>query len=148
MKTIYLIFGLGIILTFACNKEDDQFKVISEDDIIALKGMDEAFQAASLYNDSLSMCVNDPIGCDSMTMFYYDEQFHQNDDLFEMHHENYSHNNVGDDHYHDGTNNIQNGGMMHNENDGHNNEDHQFEHNQETLGLMMDLREMHDIIHP
>lgn len=144
MKSKYVILGLGIFLLFACNKEDDLFDVMPETDRIALEGMDEAYENALVYNDSLLVCSTEPMSCDSATMIHYDEMFHQFDEMFDFHHANYSHNNVGDDHHHEGDHNIRHGWMMHHNDD----EEHGYEHSIETFELMMDLREMHEDIHP
>ncbi len=93
MKSKYLIIAFGTFSFFACHKEDDLFKIIPETDLIALEGMDEAYETALLYNDSLLACSTDPTNCDSATMIHYDELFHQFEEMFDFHHENYSHNN-------------------------------------------------------
>lgn len=150
MKATYLILALGIFIFFACNKDDDLFKIMPENDLIALEGMDEAYENALLYNDSLLFCSNEPTSCDSATMFYYDNLFHQFDEMFDTHHQNYSHNNVSDDHHHEEGHNIRHGWMMgHDGEEEHNEEEnHEYEHSMETFELMMHLKEMHDEIHP
>lgn len=152
MKSRYVIFLLGLFVMVACNKEDDLFGIMPESDLIALEEMGEAYENALLYNDSLQLCSTEHMGCDSTTMFHYDELFHQFEEMFDIHHDAYSHNNVGDDHHHEGGHNIRHGGMMnHNGDSGHNDDDghdEEYEHNMETLELMMDLREIHKGIHP
>jgi hypothetical protein len=160
MKATYLVFALGIFILFACNKDDDLFKIMPESDLIALEGMDEAYEEALHYNDSLMLCVSEPLNCDSATMYHYDELFHQFDEMFDLHHGNYSHHNEADDHHHDGGANIWHGNMMGHHNEGGHNEDEggdehgdedeheEYRHNRETFELMMHLRELHDEIHP
>ncbi len=145
MKLKYLIPALGIFLLFACNKEDGLFKVMPETDLIALEGMGEAYENALLYNDSLLICTTGQMNCDEATISHYDELFHQFDEMFDSHHADYSHNNVGDDHHHEDGHSIRHGSMMHHDDGG---EEHGYEHNMETTELMMDLREMHEGIHP
>jgi len=147
MKSKYLVIAFGIFLFFACNKEEDFFMVIPETDLISLERMNEAYETALLYNDSLLVCSTDRINCDSATVFHYDDLFHQFDEMFDFYHENYSHNNVSDDHHHDGDYNIRHGGMMHHD-DGEDHNDDEHEHNMENFELMMNLREMHEGIHP
>lgn len=160
MKSTYLILALGIFILLACNKnEDDLFKIMPESDLIALEGMEEAYEMALQYNDSLMLCTSEPLSCDSATMYHYDELFHQFDEMFDLHHGNYSHHNEGDDHHHDGNNNIWHGNMMehHSEDGNHDDEDgdehgddehEEYGHNRETFELMKHLREIHEEIHP
>ena len=150
MKSKYLILAFGIFLFLACNKEDDLFDVMPETDLISLEGMDEAYESALLNNDLFLACTTEPMNCDSITMFHYDDLFHQFEEMFDFHHGNYSHNNVADDHHHEGDHNIRHGWMM-NHDDGEEHteeEEHGYDHNMETLELMMELREMHEDIHP
>jgi len=142
MKSKYFIFVLSISFLLACNKDNDLFDIMSTSDLAALEGMDEAYDNALLYNDSLQLCSDEPTSCDSVTIAHYDEFFHQFDEMFNFHHGNYSHNNICDDHHHEGVNNVHHNGMM-----GHDNE-HEYEHNMESLELMMELREIHEGIHP
>ena len=146
MRSKYLMFiFLGILVIFACNKDDDHFDEMSESDLIALEGMSEAYEAALRYNDSLTICTNDPLGCDSTTMFHYDDMFHQFDDQFNIHHNEYSHNNEDDDHHHSNGQSVWHGNMMgHGDNESHSG----YEHNNETFEDMRHLRELHDDIHP
>lgn len=153
MKSKYLMFiFLGFLVVFACNKEDDLFDMLSESDHEALEGMEEAFEAATRYNDSLTICINDFTSCDSVRMWHYDDMFHQFDEMFDHHHGEYSHNNHDDDHHHNDGHTIWHGGMM-GHGDGHDDggsddDEHEYEHNNETFEAMRHLREMHDEIHP
>ncbi len=152
MKGKKLIPLLSILLLFACNKADDLFDIMPENDLIALEGMDEAYDNALIYNDSLLLCGTDPTTCDAAAIAHFDELFHQFDAMFDDHHENYTHNNMDDDHHHEGGHNVRHGWMMdehHGEEDEHGDEgDHEYEHNMETLEMMMELREMHEGVHP
>jgi len=152
MKTNLLFLFLGTLFFFAaCETEDTLFEVMPQSDIIALEGMDESFNLASIYNDSLAFCADELLECDSETLAHYDDIYHQHDDLFELHHQNYSHNNMDDDHHHEGNNNIMHGDMMgHDGDDDHDDGDgdHEMGHTMETFEMMMELREHHDEIHP
>ncbi|MFT5168192.1 MAG: hypothetical protein ACI8P3_003433 [Saprospiraceae bacterium] len=146
MNFKYLILVSISFLFFACNKADDLFDVMPESDLIAIDGMEVAYDSALRYNDSLLLCSTEPGSCDSVTMFHYDDIFHHNDSLFILHHENYSHNNMGDEHHHEGGSIVHHGGMMHHDDhdDGHD----KYEHNDATFDMMKELREMHEGIHP
>lgn len=147
MKLKYLILVFGILFIFSCMDDEDHLDVMSESDLVALEEMGESYEAALRYNDSLTICTNEPSSCDSTTMFHYDDMFHQFDDMFNFHHENFSHNNVDDDHHHPDGQTVWHGNMMghdDNSNDGHG----EYEHNNESFEEMMHLRELHDEIHP
>lgn len=166
MKVKYLVLVFSISFLFACNKEDDLFEIMPVNDLIALEEMGEAFEHALLYNDSLTLCSTEAMSCDPSTIAHYDELFHQFDEMFNLHHENFSHNNIGDDHHHEAGNTIRHGWMMndheegehheeeddddeHGEEDEHGNEDeHHYEHNLNTYHLMKELREHHAEVHP
>ena len=150
MKSIYLVLLFGLSIIVACDKGDGMFDVLPEGDEIALEGMGEAYEHAFLYNDSLSVCHDEPMSCDADFIARCDEQFHQFDEMFDLHHNNYSHNNFDDDHHHEGNNNVHHGGMMnHHPDDGHKGgEDHGYEHNFEAFQMMVQLREIHERVHP
>jgi hypothetical protein len=157
MKSKYFILVFSFSFLFACNKSNDLFDVMPESDIVALEGMDEAYNNALIYNDSLQQCADEPTSCNDATVAHYDEFFHQFDDLFDQHHEDYSHNNMGDDHHHEGGNNVRHGSMMgdddhcdhcDDDDDDDDDGDHEYEHNMETFEMMMQLREMHENVHP
>jgi len=148
MKSKYIILVFGILLLFACKNEEDHTEELSESDLIALEGMEENYEAALRYNDSLAFCMNGTLDCDSSTMLHYDEMFHQFDDMFNFHHENFSHNNDDDDHHHDDGQTVWHGNMMGHGGDPHEDDGHGYEHNNETFEEMMHLRELHDEIHP
>jgi hypothetical protein len=128
---------------------DEEFHVeaISESDQIALEGMKESYEAALLYNDSLTMCSIETFSCDSATISHFDDMFHQQDEFFEFHHGNFSHNNDGDDHHHPNGQTVWHDGMM--GHDQHSDDEHHgYEHNSETLENMNHLRELHLEVHP
>lgn len=146
MKVKYIVFILSISFIVACQKDNDQFIPMSDSDLAALEGMDEAYEIAFRYNDSLNLCSTNPQNCDSAIVAQYDEYYHHFDEMFNSHHGNYSHNNSCDDHHHQGGNSIHHNGMMDSyHNDGH---EHNYEHNMESLELMIQLREMHEGVHP
>ena len=147
MNSKYIILVLSVLLIFSCTDKEDHVDVLSESDEVALEGMGESYEAAFRYNDSLAMCINEPLSCDSATMTHYDEIFHQFDEMFKFHHENFSHNNIDDDHHHPNGQTVWHGNMMgHEENPDE--EHHEYEHNNESFERMMHLRELHDEIHP
>ena len=147
MKFKYLILAFGIILISACNMQDDHFEIMPESDKVALEGMSEAFEGALHYNDSLTICSNEPSSCDSTAMFHYDDMFHQFDEGFNSHHDEYSHNNEDDDHHHNSGQSVWHGNMM-GHGDSHSDDHGDYEHNDETLEEMMHLRDLHDGVHP
>ena len=161
MRVTILVSVFSIFLLFACNKEDDLFTVLPESDLVALQGMEDAYDNALMYNDSMLLCTDQPT-CNDAMMMHYDEMFHQFDEMFDMHHGNYSHDNMDDDHHHEGGQNVWHGDMMNGHdnhgqdnhgqgNNGHDDNDgdgHGYEHNMETFQMMMDLREMHKQVHP
>lgn len=140
-----IIIAVSIIFFSACNKEEDLFDVMPESDLIALEGMDLAYDEALLYNDSLGFCSNNSLDCTSNMFDHYETMFHQFETMFDEHHKNYSHNNVGDDHHHEGTSNIRHGWMMNNHGQEEHNEGgaHGYEHNMESLDKMTDLMKEH-----
>ncbi len=148
MKVSHLILILVAFGFAACN-DDDLFKVMPESDILALEGLHGAYDNAVVYNDSLMLCAENPGSCDSVLMVHYDEMFHQFDSLYNFHHDNYSHNNVGDDHHHVGDSGIMdhNGMMDDHEDYMHGAGDHEYMHNSETHELMEELRKMHEDFH-
>ena len=61
MKSKYLILVFGVLFFFACNQDEDHFDEMPQSDNVALEGMGEAFEAATHYNDSLTilmLCCN------------------------------------------------------------------------------------------
>ena len=147
MKVFHLIFILGILGFVACNN-DDLFQVMPQSDILALEGLHGAYDNAVVYNDSLMFCAENAGICDTAIMARYDEMFHQFDSLYNFHHDNYSHNNVGDDHHHGNNNEMGHHHMMDDHEDYiHSAGDHGYMHNSETHELMEELRRMHEDFH-
>ncbi len=135
-----------LLLLSACNMENHLFEDMPEKDVMALEGMEEAYENALVYNDSLMYCTTGEISCDTDMPFYYDDLFHQFDEMFTLHHNNYSHNNTDDDHHHEQGHNILHGWMM----NGHHMDEneHGYEHDIGSFEIMTVLRESHEDIHP
>ena len=153
MKIAYLFLMFSLSIFIACDK-DDFFDEIPQSDLIALEGMGEALEHAELYNDSLSLCGTE-LTCDEDLIAHYDNEFHHFDGLFSEHHNNYSHNNIGDDHHHDGDRNIRHGWMMNDHDDEEHDDDeeededeHEFGHDLDSYKMMLELREIHESVHP
>ncbi|MCB9326435.1 MAG: hypothetical protein H6571_22040 [Lewinellaceae bacterium] len=140
MNFKYLIPVLGLLFLMACNKNKDS---LSEADLIALESMEEAYEKAVQYNESLVLCSDVATACDSITIAQYDELYHQFDSMFDYHHENYSHGNDFDDHRHEG------GSMINmNNNCCDHGDEHGYDHNTETNEWMEELRLLHEPVHP
>ena len=163
MKTLIIYITVMCSIFLACTEEDNLFFTYNELDTISLDGMGEAFEHASLYNDSLIMCVDGNLNCDMIMLSRLDEMFHFYENEFEFHHSNYSHNNVSDDHHHENGQRVRHGWMMtdqhDDESDGHNNsgggpephddeEEHSYNHDLHSWDEMMDLIEHHNEVHP
>lgn len=146
MKSTHLIFGLIIFFLFACTPKNHLFEEMPEGDLIALEGMETAYENALVYNDSLKYCSTGQINCDTDSQFFYDDLFHQYDEMFSLHHNNYSHNNTDDDHHHEQGHNILHGWMM----NGHHRDEteHGYEHDISSFEIMTELRESHEQVHP
>ena len=149
MKYLYTILIFSVATFFvSCEKESDLVLEMSEADITATEGMEEAYHEAKEYNDSLIWCADTGTTCSVATVNYYDSLFHHFDDEFEMHHANYSHNNVEDDHHHSATSMHSHG----NPNVGHDEEEEEEGHNEghsiESHYEMEELRLEHKEYHP
>lgn len=126
MKTTKIIFaviiGLSISL-YSCN-DDDMNNELSQDDLVALEGLKEAYTGAVDANLVLKGVVEQD---DSDGIHFHDSVFHHFEGLFEEHHGNYSHANAHDDHHHDadGMHMGSNAMNSHDQNDGHHDDDHQ-----------------------
>lgn len=146
ISTIMLV---AAILTFsACHSGNDLFEIMPGSDIAAIEGMHNAYEEAKFYNESLEHCVNASTPCDPEMVTFYDHQFHRYDEMFDHHHNLYSHNNVGDDHHHENGNMTDHGMMNGQHGHLHTEEAHEYHHNQATFQDMVDLRVMHEFIHP
>jgi hypothetical protein len=101
MKTVYSIFVfISIFAMVSCDKESDLNQELSAADKVAAEGMEEAYESTRVYNDSLVWCDNSGSTCSLEFVNYCDSLYHNFDEEYNYHHNNYSHNNVGDDHHH------------------------------------------------
>lgn len=148
MRLSHLIFIPVVLIFGACHSGNDLFDIMPGSDIAALEGMHDAYEEAKFYNESLERCATASTPCDTETVTNYDEFFHKFDEMFDHQHNLYSHNNVGDDHHHE-NGNMEHHGMMDDHPDYvHNAAEHEYEHNAETFELMVEMRKMHELIHP
>lgn len=146
MKFTQIIFVFIVLFLFECTPKNHLFEEMLEGDLIALKGMETAYENALVYNDSLKYCSSGQVNCDTDSQLLYDDLFHQYDEMFSLHHKNYSHNNTDDDHHHEQGHNILHGWMM---NGHHRDEDeHGYEHDISSFEIMIELRESHLQVHP
>jgi hypothetical protein len=142
MKNIMvLLFGLLVIVS--CQKESNLNKELSDSDKLVIEYMEEDYKIAKLYNDSLIWCNDTSNNCASSFTEYCDSIFHVFDDLYEMHHNNYSHNNMEDDHHHSSMSEHHLENQVREEG----NEEHQG-HTLESYIMMTILRENHKPYHP
>lgn len=143
-NSILLILAAIVVLS-SCNKESDLADALSAEDEVATEGMEAAYGEAKLYNDSLIWCVDTNLACTNDFTAYCDSIFHASDSLYMMHHEDYSHNNMSDDHHHSNVNGHEHGMVEDHEEDPDG--DH-YEHSIETLEQMQQLRADHTAYHP
>ncbi len=147
-KIIVLMFVTGILFT-GCNNQEGIGEMTQQDQL-ALLGMEDALLGIISYNDSLVSYVDATGITNDSTCFYYDGQYHTSDSLYNTHHNNYSHGNGWDDHQCCGMmgnqgNMGQTNYMQHMNNEhgqdgmGHHEEDHEF---------MDSLTTAHDQYHP
>lgn len=126
-------------ITAGCGKTDDT-REPSETDKATFERMEAAYKAAIQYNDSLRWCINHSDTCPHEYLFHCDSIFHSFIHQWEYHHERYSHNTSGDDHYH-------RGGMT-NHHDRRKGDSHQQGHGFYQHELMTDLMAGHEHLHP
>ncbi len=92
------------VIIIGCSSDPDPFdeaRTLSPEDLAALEGMQTAIDQAFIYNDSLERSVMaSPVVTDSV-IHYYDGKFHMSDSLFNYYNDQYSHQNLQDDHHHD-----------------------------------------------
>lgn len=136
------LLSIGFITS--CHKESDLFTELSAEDELATEGMEEAFETAKLYNDSLIWCDDPNHNCTQTFIDYCDSIFHHHDNEYDTHHNNYSHNNVDDDHHHSAVSQHHHGKIEHHGED----DDEHHGHNQESHNEMNELREHHKPYHP
>ena len=136
------IFLLSLFLLSGCIGERNSSDTLSEQDILAVEKMAEAYDYAETYNDSLEWCIDVFEMCSENYMHNCDSVFHHFMDEFEHYHHEYSHNNVVDDHYHEAMSSHMNGNHGHGTNeDAHHH--HLFEQHYE----MDDLLHQHQAYH-
>jgi len=144
MKTIVSIIAIvAMVGILSCQKESDLIAELSPADELASEGMEEAYEAAKLYNDSLVWCDDTNHQCTAMFIDYCDSLFHAHDSSYNDHHANYSHNNVDDDHHHNANSQHHHGQVEHGED-----EEEHHGHNQESHQAMIMLRDFHGLYHP
>jgi len=143
MKTTMLAIAAALLLSYGCQDETDLFTEHSEADEIATEAMEEAFEGATLYNDSLVHC-SETGNCSDAFIQYCDSLFHEFDEEYDHNHEAYSHNNSSDDHHHGATSEHHHGKIEHHEDEGEEHHGHSIESETE----MQHLRELHKNYHP
>lgn len=148
MRISHLMPIIAVLLFIACNSSDDLFEIMPGSDIAAIEGMHDAYEEARFYNESLEHCFSASTPCDPEIVDFYDHQFHRYDEMFDHQHNLYSHNNVGDDHHHENGNMVDHGMMKGGTGHIHTAEAHEYQHNLATFQDMMDLRTMHELVHP
>ena len=111
---------------------------INEADQRAFSDMEESFQSARVYNDSLAYCGNMDSLCAPEYVQYCDSMFHHYANEWNRHHNNYSHDRLNSDHHHNG-NIMPHQGHHNRNNDGHHNTHH---------GTMDQLMGDHGRYHP
>lgn len=127
-----VVFGLG------CRK--DNLDKLNQSDQEALVGIEAAYDNAQVYNDSLIYCAGSGHSCSQEYIEYCDSMFHHYEDLWNHHHDDYSHDNPHDDHHHDSH------GMQHHGN--HNNHDDSEGHHETQHNQMEHLSDEHEPYHP
>ncbi|WP_420575436.1 hypothetical protein [Ekhidna sp.] len=118
-----VLLGLAIGL-YSCN-DDDMHNGLSQADLESLNGLREAYTNAVNENEAFKISIQDD---DLDGIHLHDSLFHHFQNLYEEHHENYSHENGHDDHHHDtdGMHMGSNGMNGHDDQDGHHAEDHEL----------------------
>jgi hypothetical protein len=97
MKTIKLMLMAGIAFTFySCDTNMNE--VISADDLSALQAMETSYLAAAEANTALADYTTTTGITNDETSMGFDNDYHQNDSIFEANHMMYSHSNNGDSH--------------------------------------------------
>jgi hypothetical protein len=144
MKTTNLILLItALFLMVSCEKKSDLIIEMSEADEIATEGMEEALHEAEEHNEELEVCA-DSNNCTVSEIATIDSLYHYHSDQYDFHHENYSHNNLDDDHHHSEVNTHSHGNPEHGEEE----EGEHHGHNIENHYEMIELREKHKEYHP
>lgn len=117
------LVGLSMSL-YSCNN-DDMHNELSQEDLLALNGLRDAYLSAFDANAELKLAVQQG---DDDGIHFHDSVFHHFEGMFEEHHNDYSHTNAHDDHHHDedGMHMGSNAMNMHNDEDGHHDDDHEL----------------------
>lgn len=120
MKNRYKAIVFCLITVASCQKINTEFSSISQQDVIAIEGMEKSYLDAVLYNDSIFYCLDSSLSCENEFIDYCDSLFHHYEDEYNLHHNSYSHLNAGDDHHHEYMNQNHHGnGTMGAQNQGH-----------------------------
>lgn len=144
MKSIFsILVAILFISIISCQKQSTLNEELSVEDLESVEGMEEAFEKANIYNDSLIWCLENNTNCVQEFIDYCDDIYHEQDGLYESHHNNYSHNNIEDDHHHGAVSNHSHGDSMHDEEE----EEELHGHNLENFTMMIELRELHESIY-
>ena len=136
MITIYSVIIISAIA--GCRK--DNYDKLSAADQEAFEGMEQTWNKAQLYNDSLVNCNSSGTPCSQAYIEHCDSMFHHYASQWSYHHDNYDHDNAHGDHHHDGH------GMHHHGN--HNNHDNNEGHHEYHHNMMDELMEDHEPHHP
>lgn len=129
----------SIVIFIRCEKSNEGTNEISQEDISSIEGMEKSYDLAKQYDDSLLVCLDSNQFCEDGFVEYCDSLFHNYDERYEYHHNNYSHQNGNDDHHHEYMGQNEHGNGMH---DGGNNQG--YMHDEESMNAMEELRELHD----
>lgn len=125
MKNANKIFLAGTIMFFAMTSCDtEQTSILSRENKIALKGMNEAYENAVKANTSFKIAAQ---AASSTDIHKFDSIFHYHHNYFEVQHNNYTHDGIHDDHLHEGQSMRGMNTMMNNHQrwtDGHHTADH------------------------
>lgn len=97
-KLFIALTGIGMLFTACICYTENVLNELSQQDQVALLGMEEALFSTIVYNDSLANYINDTGFTQDSMCYFYDEHYHLHDSLYNMHHNNYSHGNERDDH--------------------------------------------------
>ena len=151
MKIFVAFLFIASVFFVGCN--DNVIEEMTQQDEKALIGMEDALFQIISYNDSLVSYVEASGINNDATCFYFDRKYHTGDSLYNMYHNNYSHDKDRDDHQCCGMmggNNSQ--GSMNNINvTQHMNNEHGQEgmgHHQEDHVFMESLYATHKQYHP
>lgn len=147
MKSIFTILVAVLFISIiSCQKQSNLNEELSLEDLEATEGMEEAYEKAIIYNDSLIWCLENNSICEEEFLNYCDDIYHEQDGLYEFHHNNYSHNNMEDDHHHGAVSDHHHGNSMNDDSGEHNEEEGEENHGHslENYTMMMDLRELHN----